>query len=306
MPRRLLLAAALAGLLAAGACSGSRADDAAEADPVADAPVADDGVAATAAPATSALPTTTSTTAAPQGPVTVLVVGDSVMVQIADALAGWAARNPGQMEVMTDAHVGCGTTRHGFKRYEVGVGDAGAVCATWADPVDPLTAAGDTVSWVTWIEAYRPDVVVSMASLWDAIDRQVPQLGDQWYRPGDPPYDDYVRTEYAEALSILAAQGTEVAWLTTPYVNHPGGYSDPARIDQVLAVVLPLVEALPHSRVIDYRGWLGPSGGPRDLELRSDGAHITPDRLDVVADWLAPQLVAAGLPHRDRRLTAGD
>ncbi len=160
------------------------------------------GPAATTSPPTTALPVVerareadraTTTTAPPAAatPVKVLVVGDSVMLQIGQALETWSEQHPGRIEVVSDAHLGCGTTRGGEKRYEQGTGPMGAVCATWADPVPPATLLTDpgTVSWVTWVQTWQPDVVLSYASPWDTLDRKVPSLGDHWYKPGDPPYD---------------------------------------------------------------------------------------------------------------------
>ena len=236
-------------------------------------------------------------------PVKVLVVGDSVMRQIGQALKDWCSRNPGQLEVYSDAHLGCGTTRGGEKRYEEGPGDMGAVCATWADPVDPETVSQtEVVSWITSVQTYEPDVVLSYASSWDSIDRKVPQLGDEWVKPGDAPYDAYVQSEYTEALDVLSSTGADVAWMISPHLNRSSDYNDPARIDRLNALVLPLVEALPDHTLIDYPAYLGPTGGDTDRSIRDDGVHIRKDKLATVADWLAPQVVAAGTPNRDARV----
>lgn len=244
--------------------------------------------------------TTTTAPPADTSPVKVLVVGDSVMVQIGQALKTWSDQHPGQIVVVNDAHLGCGTTRGGEKRYEQGTGSMGAVCATWADPVPPATLLTDpgTVSWVTWVQTWHPDVVLSYASPWDTLDRKVPSLGDHWYKPGDPPYDAYLSSEYAQALKVLSATGADVAWMTTPLIIRNSPYNDPARIERMNQLVLPLVNALPVHTVIDLAGYLGPPGGPRDKEFRDDGVHIRADHLPTLADWLAPQLVEAGAQSR--------
>ena len=233
---------------------------------------------------------------APAGsdPTRILVVGDSVMYQIGLALADWCADNPGEILVFNEAHLGCGTTRGGEKLYEEGPGSMGDVCATWADPVDPrLVPDANVVSWVSAIDLYRPDVVLGYASPWDSIDRKVPQLGDEWLRPGDPAYDAFLASEYSEALNVLSAHDSTVVWLVSPRLDRVSKFNSPDRIDRVNEIVLPLVEGLPRAVIIDYQGYLGPRGGTKDKEIRSDGVHIRENQLQTVADWLAPQLIDA-------------
>ena len=233
---------------------------------------------------------------APAGsdPTRILVVGDSVMYQIGLALADWCADNPGEILVFNEAHLGCGTTRGGEKLYEEGPGSMGDVCATWADPVDPrLVPDASVVSWVSAIDLYRPDVVLGYASPWDSIDRKVPQLGDEWLRPGDPAYDAFLESEYSEALNVLSAHDSTVVWLVSPRLDRVSKFNSPDRIDRVNEIVLPLVEGLPRAVIIDYQGYLGPRGGTKDKEIRADGVHIRENQLQTVADWLAPQLIDA-------------
>jgi hypothetical protein len=233
---------------------------------------------------------------APAGsnPTRVLVVGDSVMYQMGLALSDWCADHPGQIMIFNEAHLGCGTTRGGEKLYEEGPGPMGAVCGTWADPVDPrLVPDPDVVSWVSAIDLYRPDVVLSYASAWDSIDRQVPQLGDKWLRPGDPSYDAFLKSEYSEALEILSAHDTSVVWLVSPHLDRSSKFNSPERVDRMNAIVLPLVKGLPRFTVIDYQKYLGSTGGAKDKSIRADGVHIREEQLQAVADWLAPQLVDA-------------
>ncbi|MEX1217441.1 MAG: acyltransferase [Acidimicrobiales bacterium] len=239
---------------------------------------------------------------APAGsdPTRVLVVGDSVMYQLGLALSDWCADNPGEIMVFNEAHLGCGTTRGGEKLYEEGPGSMGEVCGTWANPVDPrLVPDPSVVSWVSAIDLYRPDVVLGYASPWDSIDRKVPGLGDQWLRPGDPTYDTFLSSEYGEALATLSADNTTVAWLVSPRLNRTSPFNSPDRIDRVNEIVLPMVEGLPRSVILDYQAYLGPTGGEQDKATRADGVHIREDQLQTVANWLAPQLIAAkGTPKK--------
>lgn len=233
---------------------------------------------------------------APPGsdPTRVLVVGDSVMYQLGLALADWCAENPGQIMVFNEAHLGCGTTRGGEKLYEEGPGSMGDVCATWADPVDPrLVPSAGVISWVSAIDLYRPDVVLGYASPWDSIDRKVPQLGDDWLRPGDPIYDEFLESEYRQALDILSSHDTTVAWLVSAHLDRKSNFNSPDRVDRMNEIVLPMVEGLPRSVIIDYPSYLGPTGGAKDKSIRSDGVHIRQDQLPAIANWLAPQLISA-------------
>lgn len=229
-------------------------------------------------------------------PVRVLVVGDSVMVQMAQALKDWCAQNPGQIEIFNEAHLGCGTTRGGEKRYEEGPGSMGDVCATWADPVDAgAMTSPDVVSWMTAVDTYRPDVVLSYGSSWDTIDRKVPGVGDgDWMKPGDAPYDAYITSEYSKAVDILTARGASLAWIISPHLNRESPFNAPERTDRINELVLPLVAATPRHEFIDYPGFLGPAGGEQDKAIRDDGVHVRADQLQTVAGWLAPQLIAAG------------
>jgi hypothetical protein len=151
----------------------------------------------------------------------------------------------------------------------------------------------EVISWVSAVDLYRPDVVLSYASAWDSIDRQVPQLGDEWLRPGDASYDAFLKSEYSEALEVLSAHDTSVVWLVSPHLNRTSQFNSPDRVDRMNAIVLPLVEGLPRFTVIDYQKYLGPTGGAKDKSIRADGVHIREEQLQTVADWLAPQLVDA-------------
>ena len=121
----------------------------------------------------------------------------------------------------------------------------------------------------------------------------MPQLGDEWLRPGDPTYDEFLASEYRQALDILSSHNTTVAWLVSAHLDRQSSFNSPDRIDRVNEIVLPMVEGLPRSVIIDYQSYLGPKGGTKDKAIRSDGVHIRQDQLPVVADWLAPQLIAA-------------
>ncbi len=172
----------------------------------------------------------------------------------------------------------------------------GDVCATWADPVDP-SVVGDpeVISWVTAVDTYRPDVVFTYGSSWDTIDRKVPSAGiDDWQKPGDAQYDDYIASEYGQAIDILTARGASLAWMISPHLNRDSPFNAPERTDCLNSIVAPIVNATPRHTIVDYPAYLGPLGGAQDTTTRADGVHVTAEQLPTVADWLAPQLIAAG------------
>ena len=84
-----------------------------------------------------------------------------------------------------------------------------------------------------------------------------------------------------------------------PRLDRVSKFNSPDRIDRVNEIVLPMVEGLPRSVIIDYQGYLGPRGGTKDKATRADGVHIREDKLQTVAAWLAPQLIDANLTKTD-------
>ena len=79
----------------------------------------------------------------------VLVVGDSVALQIGEALCGWAVDHPGQMVVLNESHLGCVVGRHGLKRIPEGdEGPVGEICSAWNETVPThVMMDSEVVSW---------------------------------------------------------------------------------------------------------------------------------------------------------------
>jgi len=233
-----------------------------------------------------------------QAPVRVLVAGDSVASQIGWALHGWSEANPGHFVVFNESHIGCGVVRYGEKRVDGESGPVGDICSNWNDTVALHEAAlPEIVSWPTAIEMFQPDVVLSIVSSWDATDRTVPGVVDEWTSIGDPVYDDYVLSEYTEATAVLSATGADVFWLMSPYLNRESLAEDHReRVDGINALVGQAIAAVvaenPDASVtqVDYPGWFGPIGGARDAELRDDGVHLSDVGQAEVAPWLVEEM----------------
>lgn len=253
---------------------------------------------------TSSVPAATTTSAAPaaatdgEDPVRVFVAGDSIAAQIGWALQGWSEANPGRIVVFNESHIGCGVVRYGQKRVDGLDGPVGDVCSNWNDPVALQVAAeDDVVSWPSALELFRPDIALSIVSSWDATDRIVPGVVDDWTSIGDPTYDEYVLGEYTQATSVLSTSGAEVFWLMSPYLNKallPDDHRD--RVDGLNELVTRAIDTVAADRAdatvnqIDYPGWIGETGGTRDQALRDDGVHLSDVGLEQVVPWLLAEL----------------
>lgn len=233
--------------------------------------------------------------AAPDEPVRLLIVGDSVAAQIGWSMELWSQLHPGVVVVFNEAHIGCGVVREGEKRVADGsFGPVGDVCSDWGDPV-PLqaVAATEVVSWPSAVELFQPDIVVATISGWDATDRIVPGVADDWVALGDPVFDAYAHDEYEAATDALTATGAHLYWLVSPYLNAPILHDDHRdRIDRLNQLVADATSALPEREVtfLDYPAFIGEPGSDRDVEIRDDGVHLSDVGFLEVAPWLVEQL----------------
>ena len=226
------------------------------------------------------------------GPLRILTVGDSVMAQIGYALADWTLENPNAgVIVFNQAHIGCGTVRFGLKRVPSGEeGPVGDLCSNWAVPVDPeLVSEEAVVSWITVVEVFAPDIVITHVSPWDITDRLIPGVaGDEWTNIGEPAFDAYAASEYGAAIELLTSTGAELYFLEGADHNRPiTPQNTPERVallNQLVAAVAADIDA--RVTMVDYPGWIGEVGSDRELNLRDDGLHLSREGLDEVADWL--------------------
>ena len=237
------------------------------------------------------------------GPVRILIVGDSVMAQIGDALVEWTLDNPDAGVIVFDeAHIGCGTVRFGLKRVPDGSeGPVGDLCSNWAVPVDPeLVSEEAVVSWSTVLEVFAPDIVITHVSPWDITDRLIPGVaGDEWTNIGEPAFDEYAASEYGAAIELLTSTGAELYFLEGAEHNRPiTPQNTPERVallNQLVAAVA--VDSDARVTMVDYPGWIGEVGSDRELNLRDDGLHLSREGLDEVADWLLFDVLGLDPPH---------
>ena len=227
-------------------------------------------------------------------PLRVLVVGDSVSVQMGEALSAWANEHPGKMVVYNKAHLGCIVARYGQKRLTgVADGPVGDICSAWNDPV-PVDSLADpnVISWVTAVPAFRPDVVLAEITPWDITDRQVPSLGPAFTHIGNPDFDAYAQSEYRLATQVLTSTGAQMVWLNGAHLNRElTPQTDPSRIDRLNQLVADATAGM-HVRFADYPGFIGPIGSAHETQVRNDGVHLSDRGRVEVAEWVAHELLS--------------
>ena len=238
----------------------------------------------------------------------ILVVGDSVSAQIGWALHRWGEDNPNEIVVFNESHIGCGVVRYGKKRVDgTSEGPVGDICSNWNVPVAPHEVADtEVVSWPTAIELFQPDIVLAIVSSWDAVDRIVPGVSEDWTAIGDPVFDDYALSEYIEANEVLSASGADVYWLMSPYLNRallPGDHRE--RVDGLNAIVEEAVatvlaaDSTASITLVDYGAWIGDVGGIRETRLRDDGVHLSATGFAEIGPWLIGEIGLIPVPATD-------
>jgi len=162
----------------------------------------------------------------------------------------------------------------------------------------------DCSSWRKYgddvIREVRPDLVVSMISIWEVADRKLTRDGP-WTAIGDPVVDDTLRTDLSSAADTFAPAGTRLVWLLPAPIHNsiyaqasgPLPEEDPSRLADLDAIIREVVGARPDSFVYDFPGELADRyGDPAALDNRVDGFHWSDAGADREAAWLLPLLVA--------------
>ena len=222
------------------------------------------------------------------GAVRILIVGDSLAESLGRGLARWGAAT-GAAVVESAASRGCGIARGPFtgRRTPAQIRDR-IRCDNWS---------------LRWDRAlgHEPELVVVLTAGWDQTPRKLPE----WTRARDlkdPIFDEWLRTEFAEASARLASGGAHVAWLTAPCVlalKGPKYLADPATtLHFNQSILAPFAAAnQDHVTLVDLQALVCPDGKFTDTlgaveNARPDGVHFS----DAGANWIAarvgPQLVA--------------
>jgi hypothetical protein len=219
-----------------------------------------------------------------------LIVGDSVAVDVALGMARWGDDHPrARVRLESGARAGCPIARGGSYRIKGDVRLLGADC-DWGPRFPQLVAAR------------RPDVVVVMTGLWEVADRRLP--GDDRFRHvGDPGVDRFVLIELLTAIDVLGAQGASVALVLQPHVEvgRADGFqglpeSDPARMDRYNELLREAAALRPGvAHLLDLPGFLAQLGED-DAAVRPDGVHFSETHSEVVGGWLTGEVrrIASG------------
>ncbi len=228
--------------------------------------------------------TGTASVAAPgrEGDPTVLVVGDSVAYALAeDGLIPQANAGSG-LRVVDRASIGCTLMRD------------------VDDPVDEVIR-NCSPDWPGVVADVDPDVAVLLLGGFAGV-VPAPVDGEEVW-PCEAAYDERWRERLTDAVDVLGAGGATVVLVTAPTTSMDAVKGeDPERFDARQACTNRVLEEVARSQpgvhLVDLAGWTcfaWPvcSTEVDGVELRPDGVHFTDDGAQVVARWMAPQLVEA-------------
>lgn len=226
----------------------------------------------------------------------IYVVGDSVSWSVGYGLVRWAAEldSKAAPQVWNSAIYACGIARGGEVVYAPGSAPAHPDCASWA------------FWWPAQLEQFQPDVVVMLTGPWDLVERKLPEWR-QFRKPGDPVFDDWLVSEYLEAVDVLTASDAKLVWLTAPCTQPPAGTGGRLRGTGAFSAqmthyinqqILPRVLAARSDKmqIIDLYSQVCPGDtllqDVGDEEpLRPDGIHFSVPGANWLMEWLGPKLL---------------
>lgn len=242
----------------------------------------------TTAPDPSTLATSVPATSVPDGPVTVLVLGDSTAVALADGMFQWASMRPADLQVASLARLGCGLVRNSSMwGDDDGTYSSGCEHA-YASELSPLLAQ------------QVPDVVMIMVTIPDVLGR-VWNKAEGALLPRDPRYAQRLAADYrAMADTLIAAGVRHIAWVVPPLPSDlwPQAKVNPiAEVDwnTLVATIDGVAEALPAAvQVVRLDQWMA-ANEPGDDSWRPDGLHLAlPAAIEVTDRFVAPMLRRLG------------
>jgi hypothetical protein len=221
-------------------------------------------------------PAPTITAAPPDcAPVKILLVGDSLMVQSADAIVEKFHDAGYPVDALSIAHGGSDSLEYGiFANPDLG----------FTDPRDELRQT---------LATFQPDVVL--------VNWGVNPPWSLWFRPEVVDLAPWaIQATMAETVDIVDASGAQLYWTTIPPVDGDNaGWAYYAN-EWVKALDVPLVDwrAAVSSKEGIYQQFLKyPEDDSVHPVRTEDGLHFTPNGVDRVAQWtvsaLAPVACAA-------------
>ncbi len=224
-------------------------------------------------------------------PVRIVVTGDSTAEALGTGLVQWAAENPDLAQVEVVSAPGCGFLRGGERRT--------------GDTIEPIEGCDRWINEFVYptIDRAEPDVVVSMVSSWDIIDRRWDT--DELLSPLDADFAARLATDYER----LVGDSFDLGATRFAFVRHPiqdvywlptaDAQEDPARHAVLYGVYDRLAGANDRVDVVALDQWFTERGLDRSEAARPDGIHLTPEAAtEISSAFLGEALVrvALGLP----------
>ncbi len=231
------------------------------------------------------------------GPPRILIVGDSLAKSLGVGLARRAEAHG--MSAWNIAVMGCGIARRGERVFVQGSPAGRDLCMSWAD------------WWPVQRDRFKPDYAVIIGGPRDLVTRRLPEWSE-FRNLGDPIFDDWLVSEYVEAVDVLSARGAHVLWLSNPCVSPmresmslPAEAFSPEKTRYVNERIVPrILDARPAKvTFLDLYSQVCEDGRPiQDMggreRLRPDGLHFSIPGASRVADWLLDEIEALPGPER--------
>jgi peptidoglycan/LPS O-acetylase OafA/YrhL len=238
---------------------------------------------------TGTVGTTAPTTTAPPRPLKVMVVGDSISVNLGTGLVRHTQKH-GDMEVLSFGANGCPVSGTDGMRYPNGQAHVA---------VDDCNLRRS--QWSGQLNSFDPDIVLVESSIFDILDRTRLDWGGAYYHVGDGTFDGWLLSHHKSIVSTLKANGAKVVWATVPcaefhpesYPNHHDNVEGNRRIDLVNGLIrrigVPVADLDAHvCPGGSYSSTVDGVGG-----ARYDGVHFIDPASEAIADkWLAPLLLS--------------
>lgn len=221
-------------------------------------------------------------------PAVVAVFGDSTAFFTQLGIGRWATAHPDRMQVVEGStKVGCPLGRGGRRDYQAGEVPPGPEC-DW------------TERWPAQVAANDPDIAVLQVGPWEVADYREVE-GGPWTRIGDPDHDAFLRSELEAAIDALSSSGARVVLLSSPDVQvglhdldrRTGAVtaSEPSRMDLFNELLRGVAADHPRAEVVELAAHVERLLPTLDEPLQPDGVHFTGDAAEVVAEWLAPEIL---------------
>jgi hypothetical protein len=223
-------------------------------------------------------------------PLKVLLLGDSLAGSLGVGLGDLA---PGyHVQLVNAGHPGCSVSMDGEVELFALVKDPPGVPCVLDHPDRILQV------WQSWIDAYRPDVVLYLARS-DVLNQVI---NGRWTWVGHKDFNEWFSARLRAMLAVFTSRGAHVVLMTVPVsqqvTTSPHPQDNPIRVAREGKLLQLAAEGDP-GRVVIYNlsQLLTPSFRYRSavdgLPLRcSDGVHLTPEAGIAVAPDLFPRLWA--------------